>query len=131
MRGWRTAKCKLSKTTFIYFSVKHNILIYGNTFCQSSISRNDSIKDLAMFLDSKFHFHIHVNHISSHCIELLGLFLALPSPSRLLNACTDYTRAIRKVTSSELLTKQATRKNIIYKKYVPTYATSKRSHSRN
>jgi hypothetical protein len=31
------------------------------------------VKDLGVYLDSKLHFHDHVNFIFSHCIKMLGL----------------------------------------------------------
>jgi hypothetical protein len=40
--------------------------------------------------------------------------------SRIVDIILCNTRATRKVTSGDLLTKQAMRKNIIYKKYVHT-----------
>jgi hypothetical protein len=50
-----------------------NVPIYDYKLCQSSIIRTDSIKDLSVFIDSKLHFHYHVNYIISHCVKLLGL----------------------------------------------------------
>jgi hypothetical protein len=74
---------KLSKTKVVSFSRKTNTLIYDYTPCQSSVSRHDSIKDLAIFLYSKLPFHIHANYICSHCIKMLGLVpsIALTFPS--------------------------------------------------
>jgi hypothetical protein len=63
----------ISKTEVISFSRKTNILIYDYELCQSSITRTDSIKDLGIFLYSKFQFHNNVNYIFFHCIKLLGL----------------------------------------------------------
>jgi hypothetical protein len=62
-----------TETKVITFSRKTNILIYGYKFFQSTIIRTDSIKDLEIFLDSKFYIHNHINFISSHCIKLLGV----------------------------------------------------------
>jgi hypothetical protein len=43
-------------------------------YCQSSITRTDSIKDLGLFLDSKLNFLNHVNHFFfPYCIKLLGI----------------------------------------------------------
>jgi hypothetical protein len=69
VQGWCTANYRIlniSKTKVISFSRKTNVLIYDYKLCQSSI------KDLGIFLDSKLHFHNHVNHIFSRCIKLLG-----------------------------------------------------------
>jgi hypothetical protein len=66
-------KLNISKTKIISFSRKTNLLIYDYKLCQSSITRTDSITDLGIFLDSKLHFHTHVNHVFSCCIKLLGL----------------------------------------------------------
>jgi hypothetical protein len=49
--------------------MKANALLSDYKFRKSSIARTDFIKDLGIFI----HFHIHVNHIFSHCIKLLGL----------------------------------------------------------
>jgi hypothetical protein len=54
-------------------SKETNMLIYDYEICKASITRTNSIKDLGMFIDTKFHFHNHVNHVSSHCIKLFGL----------------------------------------------------------
>jgi hypothetical protein len=76
IQGWCIANCiklNISKTKIITFSRKTNTLIYDYKLCQSSLIRTDSIKDLGIFLDSKLQFHDHVNHVFSHCINLLGL----------------------------------------------------------
>jgi hypothetical protein len=66
-------KLNISKTKIIPFSRKTNLLIYEHKICQSHITRTDTIKEVGIFMDSKRHFHNHVNYIFSHCIKLLGL----------------------------------------------------------
>jgi hypothetical protein len=55
------------------FSRKTNNLIYEYKLSHSAITRTYSVKDLRVYLDSKLHFHDHVNSIFSQCIKLLGL----------------------------------------------------------
>jgi hypothetical protein len=76
IQGWCNAnymKFNTSETKVTSFSRKTNILIYHYKLRLSSVPRTDSIKDLRMFLDSKLHFHNHVNLIFSRCIKLLGI----------------------------------------------------------
>jgi hypothetical protein len=47
---------------------------------QHNTTRTDSIKDLGVFIDSKLHFHNHVDYIFSQCIKLLGLVRAITFP---------------------------------------------------
>jgi hypothetical protein len=41
--------------------------------CDQLIVLNDCVKDLAVMLDSKLHFHRHVNYLHSPVLKLLGL----------------------------------------------------------
>jgi hypothetical protein len=80
VQGWCTAnfmKLKLAKPELFPFSRKTNTLICDYKFCQSSITCTDSIKDLGVFIDSKFRFPNHVDYILSQCIKLLGLVRTL------------------------------------------------------
>jgi hypothetical protein len=64
VQGWCIASCmklNISKTEVMCFSGKTNVLIYDCNFCQSSITRTDSVKDLVIFIDTKLHFLSHVN----------------------------------------------------------------------
>jgi hypothetical protein len=38
-------------------------MIYEYKVCQSCIIRTDRIKDLGVFLDSRFYFYDHVNYV--------------------------------------------------------------------
>jgi hypothetical protein len=41
------------------------------------MTRNDSTKDLGVFIDCKLRFHNHVDYIFSQCIKMLGLVRTL------------------------------------------------------
>jgi hypothetical protein len=76
IQGWCTANCinlSISKTEVTSFSRKTNILIYVYKLSQASITHTNSIVDMAVFLNSKLHFHDHVSYVFSHCIKLLDL----------------------------------------------------------
>jgi hypothetical protein len=70
-------KVNITKTRVISFSRKPNVLKYDYKLCQSSNTRTDSIEDLGVYIDGKFHFHDHVNHIFYDCIKLLGLIRSI------------------------------------------------------
>jgi hypothetical protein len=76
MQGWVSANCmKLNrgKTRVIAFTRKTNVLYYTYKICDSSITRNETKKDLGVQLVSKLHFHAHVNYIFSQSVRTLGL----------------------------------------------------------
>jgi hypothetical protein len=79
---WCTAnyvKLNTVKTKVISFSRKINILIHECKHCQSSVFCTDCIKDLGVFLDSKLHFHNHLNNMFSQCVKLLSLVCSIIS----------------------------------------------------
>jgi hypothetical protein len=59
-------KFNISKTSFIPFSRKSDILIYEYVLCQSSTTRTASIEELGVFLESKLNFHKHVHCFSKN-----------------------------------------------------------------
>ena len=61
-------KLNVSKTRVINFS---------REIQDSSITRIDTIKDLGVQLDSKLHFHAHVDYIVSQSLRTLGLIRTL------------------------------------------------------
>jgi prepilin signal peptidase PulO-like enzyme (type II secretory pathway) len=70
-------KLNVDKTKVITFSRKTNNLICGYKLFYSTMPRTQSVKDLGVHLDSKVHFHDHVNFIFSHCIKMLGLICSV------------------------------------------------------
>jgi hypothetical protein len=50
-----------------------NMLVYEYEFCQTYLTRTDSIKDQGIFVDSKLFFHNHVSCIFYYCIKFWGL----------------------------------------------------------
>jgi hypothetical protein len=83
VQSWCTAnfmKLNINKTRVISFSRKTATLFFQYKLCHSSITRTNSIKDLGVFIDSKLHFHNHVDYIFSQCIKLLGLVRAITFP---------------------------------------------------
>ncbi|PNF43033.1 hypothetical protein B7P43_G08782 [Cryptotermes secundus] len=80
IRSWCAANCmKLNadKTKVITFSRKINYLIYEYKLLHFTITRTYSVKDLGVYLDSKLHFHDHVNFIFSECIKMLGIIRSI------------------------------------------------------
>jgi hypothetical protein len=73
-------KLNISKTRVISFSRKTTTLFFQYKLCHSSITRTDFIRDLGVFIDSKLHFHNHIDYIFSQCIKLLGLVQATTFP---------------------------------------------------
>jgi hypothetical protein len=71
-------KLTITKTRVIAFTRKTNVLYYTYKICDSSITRTDTIKDLGVQLDSKLHFHGHVDYIFSQSIRMLGLIRTIP-----------------------------------------------------
>jgi hypothetical protein len=63
----------LGKIRFISFSRKTTVLNYQYRLGNSPILRADCIKDLGVYIDSKLHFHQHVDFLFSHTMKLLGL----------------------------------------------------------
>jgi hypothetical protein len=68
-------KLNTSKTRVIF-----NTLIFHYKLCHSSITHTDSIKDLGAFIDSKLHFHNHVDYVFYQCIKFLGLVRTITLP---------------------------------------------------
>jgi hypothetical protein len=66
-------KPNLSKIRVISFSSKTTVLNYQYRLGNSPILRADCIKDLGVHIDSKLHFHQHVDFLFSHAMKLLGL----------------------------------------------------------
>jgi hypothetical protein len=64
IQGWCSdsyTKLNIVKTRVIAFSRKTNVLYYSYKICDSFVTRTDAVKDLGVRLDSKLHFHIHVD----------------------------------------------------------------------
>jgi hypothetical protein len=59
-------------TRVISFTRKTNVLNYQYGLENSFILRTDYIKDLGVHTGCKFHFHRHVDFLSSHALKLLG-----------------------------------------------------------
>jgi hypothetical protein len=76
IQGWCSAnymKLNISKTRVIAFTRKTNGRYYSYKICDWFITRTDTIKDLGVQLDSKLHFHAHVDYIFSQSVRTLGL----------------------------------------------------------
>jgi hypothetical protein len=76
IQRWCTANfmnLNISKTRATTFSRKNNTLLLKYKLGDFYITRTDCIKDLGIFIDSKFYFHSHVGYIFSQSIKLLGL----------------------------------------------------------
>jgi hypothetical protein len=75
IQDWVSANCmklNIGKTRVIAFTRKTNVLYYNYKICDSSVTRTDTIKDLGILLDSKLHFHAHVDYIFSQSVRTLG-----------------------------------------------------------
>jgi hypothetical protein len=62
-------KPNLSKIRVISFSRKTTVLNYQYRLGNSPILRTDCIKDLGVHIDSKLHFHQHVDFLCSHTMK--------------------------------------------------------------
>jgi hypothetical protein len=74
--GWCISnfmKLNINKTRVISFSRKTNLLLFDYKLCESLITRTECIKHLGVQIDSKLHFHNHVDYIFSQTIRLLGV----------------------------------------------------------
>ncbi|PNF19262.1 hypothetical protein B7P43_G08007 [Cryptotermes secundus] len=65
-------KLNVNKTKVITFSRKTNSLIYAYKLFHFTVTLTHSVKDLGVYLESKLHFHNHVNFIFSYCVKMLG-----------------------------------------------------------
>jgi hypothetical protein len=62
----------------LYFLLQRTILLsFDYKLCESPVTCTDSITDLEVLIDSKLHFHHHVDYIFSQTIRLLGLIRAV------------------------------------------------------
>jgi hypothetical protein len=61
------------KTNIIYFTRKTNSIYFNYFVGDLLIIRTDCVKNLGVMLDSKMHFHRHVDYLHSRALKLLGL----------------------------------------------------------
>jgi hypothetical protein len=61
------------KTNIIYFT--RNSIHFNYFLGDLSIVRTDCVKDLEVMLDSKLHFHRHVDYLHSQALKLLQLLI--------------------------------------------------------
>jgi hypothetical protein len=61
----------------ISFTRKTNMLPLEYKFCESRVSRGNTVKDLRIILDTKIYFHLHVDYIFSEAFTLLLLTRAV------------------------------------------------------
>jgi hypothetical protein len=66
-------KINIFKTNMIYFTCKTNSIRFNYLVSDLLIVRNDCVKDLGVMLDSKLHFHRHVDYLHSQALKLLAL----------------------------------------------------------
>lgn len=85
-----------SKIRAVSFTRKTTAWNYQYRLGNSFILRTDCIKDLGIYLDSKLHFHQHVDHLFSHALKLLGLIRTITfSFSTLDSLLTLYSTLVR------------------------------------
>jgi hypothetical protein len=98
-QGWCTANCmdlNISKAQAITFSRKTKTLLLKYKLGVSYIISSDCINGLGVFIDSKLHFHSHVDSIFSQAIKLLGLIRNISfSFSTLDSVLTSYSSLVR------------------------------------
>jgi hypothetical protein len=76
VHGWCISdfmKLNVNKTRVITFSRKMNLCLFDYKLCELLITQTECIKDLGVQIDSKLHFHHHVDYIFSQANRLLGL----------------------------------------------------------
>jgi hypothetical protein len=66
-------KMNIFRTNVIYFTCKTNSIRYNYFGGDLLIVRTDCVKYLGIILDSKLHFHPHVDDLRSQALKLLGL----------------------------------------------------------
>jgi hypothetical protein len=89
IQDWVSANCmklNIGKTRVIAFTRKINVPYYNYKICDSSVTRTETIKDLGILLDSKLHFHAHVDCIFSQSIKTLGLIRTVTYSSSTLDS---------------------------------------------
>jgi hypothetical protein len=65
--------CNIQRTEFISFRRKSNSIHFNYDVSGITILRADCIKDLAIMLHSKFHFHCRLDYVHSQAQRTLGL----------------------------------------------------------
>jgi hypothetical protein len=63
----------IGKARVIAFTRKRNVVYYNYKICDPSVTLTDTIQDLGVQLNSKLHFHVHVDYIFSQSVRMLGL----------------------------------------------------------
>jgi hypothetical protein len=66
-------KISTLKTNIIFFVRKTNSIHFNYYVDNLLIVQADCVKDLGVMLDSKLHFHRHIDYLYSRALELLGL----------------------------------------------------------
>jgi hypothetical protein len=66
-------KINTLKTNLIYFTHKTNSIYFNYYVDNVLIVRTDCVKDLGVMLDSKLHFHRHIDKLYSRALKLFGL----------------------------------------------------------
>jgi hypothetical protein len=71
--GENHMELNVQKTRIISFTRKTNSTCFNYFVSGVSILRSDCIKDMGVMLDSKLHFHSHVDYLHSQGLRALGL----------------------------------------------------------
>jgi len=66
-------KFSTGKTAFISFPLKTNSIAFCNKLCFTHIACNHCVRDLRVHIDSKLHFHNHVEHNVAQTFKIPGL----------------------------------------------------------
>jgi hypothetical protein len=84
-------RLNIAKAHVVSYTSKTNFLSYEYQLCHTTITRSSSIMDLGVLLDSKLHFHSHVDYVLSGCIKLLGLIRSITYRFSCPSVCMYYT----------------------------------------
>jgi hypothetical protein len=60
----------------IFVTRKTNSVCFNFFWGDVIIVRADCVKDIGVMLDSKLHFHRHIDYLYSHALKLLGLIFS-------------------------------------------------------
>jgi hypothetical protein len=78
LQKWYTEnymKINIFKTNINYFTCKTNGIDFNYFVSDALIVRTDYVKDLGIMLDTKLHFHRHVDYLHSQALKLLISFI--------------------------------------------------------
>lgn len=75
-------KLSLPKCKSITFTKKNNVIGFQYSLCDTVLEKVTLIRDLGIFMDSKLHFDVHINHITGKAFQLYSFVMRSAKPFR-------------------------------------------------